>query len=285
MKRFFFALSLLLAVSCGKNGLYIRMDNTAWETTEDTQVAWPVFLDGERVSLIQADMSSGLYQTLNGTYAVDGHRVLLTVDGTSLHITRTFSHLKNSKNKNYKRLSPVTPVSASGNLWAGLKDGNLRFLYLSPGGKCMEGTFTNVEHKEGIRADWSWKRMDWDVNGNQLVTGDVAGTFYEGFLRLDTEIIPCISTVEDPDASSSLKGTIWTLQTSSYPGFILFTSATEFTRVLVQSGVALKVLRGTYVRTGNSIEFKTDSMELNQVCAIQGSRFTYLEKTYSRVPF
>ena len=140
MKRFFFALSLLLAVSCGRDGLYISVDNTAWETTEDTKVAWPVFLDGERVSLIQADMSSGLYQTRNGTFAVDGHRVLLTVDGTSLQITRTFSHLKNSRNKNYKRLSPVTPASSAGNLWAGLKDGNLRFLYLSPGGKCMEPT-------------------------------------------------------------------------------------------------------------------------------------------------
>ena len=285
MKRFFFALSLLLAVSCGKNGLYISVDNTAWETTEDTQVAWPVFLDGERVSLIQADMSSGTYQTRTGTYDVDGHRVLLTVDGSSLKITRTFSHLKNSKNKNYKRLSPVTPASSAGNLWAGLKDGNLRFLYLSPGGKCMEGTFTNVQHKEGIRAEWSWKRMDWNVSGNQLVAGDVKGTFFEGFLRLDTETIPCVSTVTDPEASSTLKGTVWTLQTSSYPGFILFTSATEFTRVLVQSGVVLKTLRGTYAQKGNSIEFKTDSMELNQVCTIQGSQFTYLEKTYSRVPF
>ena len=110
MKRLVYALLLVIfAASCGKNGWYINVDNTAWEISTDTQTGWPCFLDDVNVSIIQKKKDNSHFSTLNGTFIVDGHRVDVLADGGSVRMTRTFSHLKNSNNRNYKSLSPLAP--------------------------------------------------------------------------------------------------------------------------------------------------------------------------------
>ena len=120
----------------------------------------------------------------------------------------------------------------------------------------------------------------------QVVAGLAAFTmsfFGNKFMVLDSLAVPCVSTIADTEGTSSLKGTLWTYVSSGYPGFILFSSATEFVRVLVSSNIVYSVLRGEYKLKGNSLEFKTDSEELNRTCTVSDGRFTYLDKTYSLV--
>ncbi len=283
MKRFFYAAAVLFAaVSCGKNGLYINVDNTVWEYTTDTQTAWVDFLDGERAGIIGTNGSN--YQTNTGTFTVDGHRVLFTSeDGFSNQFVRTFSHLKNSKNKNYWTKSPEAIGNPKGSVWAAIVEGNLQMLYLADNGYTLEGSFKNVSHKEGIPYGWSWKQKLYSTSGSRFVHGDEEGTSYGGFIRLPDYCIPCVNTPkEDAGFGGDLAGTVWTYETSGYPGFIIFTSNTEFTRVLVSSVYVFSVLNGTYSIKGNSLEFITDSEELNRTCRISDGRFTYLEKTYSK---
>ena len=91
-----------------------------------------------------------------------------------------------------------------------------------------------------------------------------------------------MSVPESNAGSSSLKGTVWTYATeTAYPGFIVFTSATEFTRILVGSNVIFAVLTGTYEVKGNSVAFQTEAAELCETCPIEDGQFTYLKKTYS----
>lgn len=287
MKRFYFALFLLLAVSCGKNGLYIHMDNTMWGITSGDQTGWLSFPDEEHVSLLQINHKDRAYRILNGTYTVDGHRVVMSMDDNVIKATRTFSHLKNSSNKNYRKPSPLAPKNLQGSLWVGLKDRNLRFIYFHNDAICKEGHFENVSHREGFPYGWSWKQVVYSAAGSQLQIDGENAVFYESFIRFNSTLIPMVSSLEEEvtASTSSLKGTVWTYDTKSYPGFIIFTSATEFTRVLVQTEVTFLTLKGTYTVKGNSLEFKTDSKELNQICSISGNKFTYLEKTYSRSSF
>lgn len=286
MKRILYALllPLLAAVSCGRNGLYISVDNTAWEITMDTQVGWPVFLDDEHVSLIQLNYDTHYYQTMNGTFQVDGHRVDVSADGSAVRMVRTFSHLKNSSNKNYRSIKPEEPGDIAGSVWAVLKSGDLQLTFFQGDGTCISGVYENVTHREGIHYGWSWTSARYAVNGNQLTAGTTSGTFYKGFLRMPSVAVPRVSESTHPEGTSSLKGTVWKYNNAgSYPGFLIFTSATEFVRVLVQNATVFTTLEGTYRLKGNSLEFHTDSEELNRSCTIADGQFTYLEKTYSIV--
>ena len=285
MKRFIYAILLLVftVTSCGKNGLYINVDNTVWEISSDSQVAWPCFLDDQHVSVVQVNHDVGRFQTLNGSFYVKGHRVNVDADGSSILMVRTFSHLKNSKNKNYRSKNPANPVGVGGSLWGFLKDGDFHFAYLRQDGVYVEGNYKNVAHQEGIEYGWSWNTGAYQVNGNQFLAGETKGTFYGEFLRLEETCAPCISVIDNPEGTSSLKGTVWTYNTSSYPGFIFFTSSTEFTRVLVLNSTIFDAMEGTYALKGNSIEFTGSSTELDEKCTVSDGRFTYLEKTYSLV--
>lgn len=287
MKRNLFAIILLvLSVSCGKNGtdgLYISVDNTCWEISNETLVAWPCYIGDELATIIQYNKAYDAFQVMNGTYSLDGHRVDVAAEQAVLMI-RTFSHLKNSSNKNYIRIQPSAPESMGGSLWATLRNNDFHLVYHRQDGTFMAGTYANAVHKEGIPYGWSWKTGSYSVNGNQYVAGDDKGTFFGNkFMVLDSLAVPCVSTIADTEGTSSLKGTLWTYVSSGYPGFILFSSATEFVRVLVSSNIVYSVLRGEYKLKGNSLEFKTDSEELNRTCTVSDGRFTYLDKTYSLV--
>jgi hypothetical protein len=115
---------------------------------------------------------------------------------------------------------------------------------------------------------------------------DQKGTFYgDRFMLLDELAVPRVYKADDMAGTSSLEGTVWLLETTSYPGFIMFTTATEFVRVLVNSNVVFVVLQGTYSLKGNSLEFQTNAEELCRTCTIENGKFTYLQRTYALTDF
>lgn len=284
MKRFFTALIVLFSVlSCGKNGtdgVYISVRNSCWQISTATQVAWPCFIGNDIASIVQVNHELGAYQVMNGFYTVDGHRVNILAE-SSILMVRTMSNLKNSSNKNCTRLSPEAPSSLKGTLWVSMKDDDFTFIYHVADGECVSGKYVNFPHREGFPYGWEWEVGDYAVNGSQYVLGDQKGTFYgDRFVMLDSLAIPRVHKAKKLEGVSSLKGTVWTLQSSGYPGFIIFTSATEFVRVLVNSNVLFVVLEGTYTLKGNSLELETNAEELCRTCTIEDDKFTYLERTY-----
>lgn len=289
MKRFLAAMFVLFSVlSCGKNGtdgVYISVCNTSWEIRADNQVAWPSFIGSDQAAIVMYTSEYNAFQILNGSYTVDGHRVSVAAEST-VTMVRTFSHLKNSSNKNYTKLSPEAPASVGGSVWVTVKDADLYFIYHRQDGTLLEGAYPNMTRKEGFDYGWTWTTGTYSVSGNQYTAGEQTGTFFGNkFLLLEDKSFPCIATSENMEGTSSLKGTVWTYVSSAYPGFILFTSATEFVRVVVSSSTLFYVLQGEYSLKENSLEFMTDSEELNRTCTISDGRFTYLEKTYSLVSF
>lgn len=288
MKRFLYALLIVIytASSCGKNGLYINVDNTVWEISANNQVGWPCFLDDEHVSVIQVNYENGYYQTLNGLFTVKGHRVDVSASGTSLYMVRTFSHLKNSSNRNYKCLSPEAPESLVGSVWAYLMDGDFHFYHFLGNDTYRKGVYKNIVHQEGLKYGWDFSTVPYTVSGSHFTSEDGNGYFYKNnFLRLDTVAIPFVCLQENKGGKSSLQGTVWTYQSNGYPGFILFTSDRDFVRILVSSSTVFGTLTGTYSVKGSSVEFQTEAAELCETCPIANGQFTYLEKTYSLVSF
>ena len=285
MKRFIISLITLFSVlSCGKNGtdgLYISVRNTCWQISTDTQVAWPCFIGSDIASVIQVNYEMGAYQIQNGTYSVDGHRVRIAAE-SSILMVRTFSNLKNSSNKNCSRLSPEAPSSLAGTLWVSMKGFDFSFVYNGKDNRYLSGNFFNYARREGFPYGWDWEQGTYTLNGHQYQVDDQKGTFYgDRFMLLDELAVPRVYKADDMAGTSSLEGTVWLLETTSYPGFIMFTTATEFVRVLVNSNVVFVVLQGTYSLKGNSLEFQTNAEELCRTCTIENGKFTYLQRTYA----
>lgn len=288
MKRFFYVLLtvLLAATSCGKNGLYINVDGTFWTIVSGTQQAWPCFLDDTHVCLVQVNRDGKMYQNLDGTFVVDGHRVKVTnTNNTTNLFVRTFSHLKNSSNKNFTPVSSGAPSQTDGTLWVTTVDNTVHVLFLYKG-DYLSGTYENITRKEGFEYGWNWDSGTYQATGSRvtLTTPDgtaVNGTFFDrSLLAVQNIAFPLVSTATALEGRSSLQGTLWEYESSGYPGFILFTSATEFTRILLASNTIFSYLTGTYTLKNNSLEFHTDSQELNETCTIEDGAFTYLERTY-----
>lgn len=284
MKRFIIAAVVLLSVlSCGKNGtdgLYISVRNTCWQVSTETQRAWPCFIGSDVASVIQTNTESGAFQVLNGSYTVDGHRVNINAE-SSILMVRTFSNLKNSANRNCQRLSPEAPSALEGTLWVTLKNYDFIFVYHGKDGEYLAGNFFNFTRREGFPYGRDWETGTYAVNGNQYVVEDRKGTFYgDRFVILEDYAIPRVFKADHLEGSSPLEGTVWMLQSSGYPGFIFFASATEFVRVLVNSSTVFLVLEGTYRIKGNSLEFETNAEELCATCTIEDGKFTYLRRTY-----
>lgn len=285
MKRFLLAIIVLFSVlSCGKNGtdgVYISVRNSCWQIATETQVAWPCFIGNDIASVVQVNYEYGAYQIMNGSYTVDGHRVNIAAE-SSILMVRTMGNLKNSSNKNCTRLTPEAPSPLEGTLWVSMKDYDFTFVYHGKDGEYLAGDFFNFTRREGFPYGWNWETGTYAVNGTEYVLEDEKGTFYgDKFMVMKELAIPRVHKAKNLEGTSSLKGTIWTLQQGSgYPGFILFTSATEFVRVLVNSNIIFVVLEGTYSLKGNSLELETNAEELCRTCTIEDGKFTYLQRTY-----
>lgn len=286
MKRFIIAIIVLFSVlSCGKNGtdgVYISVRNSCWQIATETQVAWPCFIGNDIASVVQVNYEYGAYQIMNGNYTVDGHRVNINAE-SSILMVRTMANLKNSSNKNCTRLMPEAPSSLEGTLWVSMKDYDFTFVYHGEDGEYLSGNFFNFARREGLPYGWDWETGTYAVNGNQYVLEDKKGTFYgDKFVVMEDLAVPRVHKAKSMAGTSSLKGTVWTLQQGSgYPGFIIFTSATEFVRVLVNSNIIFVALEGTYSLKGNSLELETNAEELCRTCTIEDGKFTYLQRTYA----
>ena len=276
MKRFIISLITLFSVlSCGKNGtdgLYISVRNTCWQISTDTQVAWPCFIGSDIASVIQVNYEMGAYQIQNGTYSVDGHRVRIAAESSIL--------------MDCSRLSPEAPSSLAGTLWVSMKGFDFSFVYNGKDNRYLSGNFFNYARREGFPYGWDWEQGTYTLNGHQYQVDDQKGTFYgDRFMLLDELAVPRVYKADDMAGTSSLEGTVWLLETTSYPGFIMFTTATEFVRVLVNSNIVFVVLQGTYSLKGNSLEFQTNAEELCRTCTIENGKFTYLQRTYALTDF
>lgn len=278
----------LASVSCSKlvmDPLRIKIGGTCWLYATETQTARVCFPDDEHVTIIQRDNESGYLQSQHGTYELDGHRVLCNGDDWSgtIKFVRTFSHLKNnSTNKNLTPLSTQAHDKLGGSIWGTIVQGNLRFAYFGKGGKCIEGTYLNVAHKEGFPYGWEWNQADYTLDGNRLEAGSKSAVLYEDFLLVDTLAVFCNSPVpEAPATAGELEGTVWTYDSNAAAGVIIFTSGSTFTRMLGVSQLIFATLTGTYTLEGTTL--KMEAGDIKETCQLQGGRFTFSEKAYKQV--
>lgn len=280
-------LLVLVSASCKKmiEPIRIQMPGTYWSYSVGDQTARVTFPDGRHASVLQKDLTSHACQALHGTYSTDGHRVLLTGENwpSEIRFVRTFSHLKNnSTNKNMTPLSPVAHSNLAGSVWATMADNNLNLVFFDHDGTCVDATYRNVIHKEGTAYGWKWGRREYLLSGDKLTVGSVTGTLYEDFIQVDTVAVFNAAPEQGGTATSALNGTVWTYDTAGFPGLLIFTSGSTFTRVLVSSGIVYYTLNGTYQLSGTSLTM-TDGADINETCQLSADRFTFLEKDYVKV--
>ena len=147
--------SLLATVSCNIDFMYIQLPDTSWFYELGETQAWVHFGPGDRVTIVQSEPSSGKCQYANGTWTASGHSVMITEDGgASRKLTRTFSHLKNSKNKNFSRIGPEDAGSLSGTVWAAVRKDSLLVLSFGPGSRAEKAVYKGISPEGG-----SWGAM------------------------------------------------------------------------------------------------------------------------------
>ena len=273
--------TLLTALSCSKmmEGLYIGISNTTWTYTLAEQRAFVHFGTDGRATIVQRSTGNGAVQFTNGTYSVDGHAVdVVSDEGTTNRLVRTFSHLKNSKNKNFSTFSPQAYSSMDYTVWTSLRQDVFRMAYFTPDGTIKHARFKNVRHEEGVAYGWDKWDSPYTLNGSHLDMGTESGILFDEVMLVD-DVWFMHFQVNENSGQSTLTGTMWTYQTSGYPGIIVFDTNNSFTRVLLSSRILYQVTRGTYTQEGNTVVMNLDGK--TDTCVIAGDRFTFMEKTYT----
>ena len=277
-------LIVLATASCKKmiEPIRVQMPGTYWLYSVGDQTARVSFPDDEHASVIQWDVTSNAAQALHGTYSTDGHRVLLTGENwpNDIKFVRTFSHLKNnSSNKNLTPLSPLSYSNLAGSVWATMVHDNLNIVFFDHDGTCMDATFPNVNHKEGYPYGWQWNRKDYSLSGTQVMAGSgIKGTLYDSFMQVDTLSVMQVAPAPENPGTSALAGTVWTYDTAGYPGLIIFTSGSTFTRILTSSHIVFSFMNGTYTLSGT--ELNMNAGEIKETCQLSADRFTLFEKDF-----
>ena len=287
MKRILLILLVLTSVSCKKilEPVRIQIPNTYWSYSVNDQTARVCFPDQKHASVLQLDKGSNAFQALHGTYYTDGHRLVLSGENWPKDIlfVRTFTHLKNSStNKDMTPVYSAAPDAIAGSVWTTMVTANLNIVFFDHDGTCLDATFKNVVHKEGVKYGWEFARKDYAVNGKKLQVGGIAATMFEDFMQVDTIAVMQTAPAVENAGNSVLAGTVWTYETNGYPGLIIFTSDTTFTRVIVGSNIVYAFLNGTYQLSGTSLTM-TDGKGINETCQLSADRFTFLERRYVKV--
>ena len=290
MRKFLIIIIALLAsVACSKvvmDPLRLQIPGTYWSAATETQGARITFPDNNHVSVIQVNYSTGASQAEHGTYTLDGHRVQLSGTNWSDNIllVRTFTHLKNSKtNKNMDPMFPVSYDSVAGSVWTTMVNDNFHMAFFDHDGTCVNTTFINANHKEGFDYGWEFGRKDYSLDGSKLEVGSIKATLFEDFMVVDT--LAVLITAPAPGVTggqSPLSGTVWTLQTTGYPGLIVFTSDSTFTRILTGSRINYVFCNGTYQLNGTTLTLTYGDVK-EAPCEISDGKFTvFEEKVYER---
>lgn len=287
MKKALYILTILLIASSCKaimEPIRVQLDGTFWSYSTDDQTARVIFPDDTHVSVLQLDMSTGYTQSLHGTYYTDGHAAICNGEDWSSEVkfVRTFTHLKNSKtNKNLTELSPRSPGSLAGSVWAVLENRNFHLAYFCGDGTCIDGTYKNVNREEGVPYGWTWSRADYTLSGSRVEAGQFKGVLFDKFMVVDTMAVMIATPAPESSGTTALTGTVWEYESSSYPGALIFTSDTTFTRTLVGSKIIHETKEGTYHLDGTSITMSVDGKE--ETCQIEGGRFTFFSRRYRMV--
>lgn len=288
MKRFLYTIALLLVVfttSCGKKGIYLYVGGGVYKIQESAQEAIVSFPDDDFASVIQINTAQTAFQTMNGTYTAKGHNLDLLLGDNSVHLVRTFSHIKSSsKNKNLIPMKPTAPGDMTGSVWAVAANNNFYFAWFRPDGRFTSGRYYNITRQEGIPYKWLWSIDPYTINGNQITSDGFSGTFYEGeALMLQTLSVPHVTDLAGLASfnKSELTGTVWTGYNGVCPAVIIFTSDTEFTRLVVSSATVFTWTTGTYELNGSSLTMWVG--ELSDECSIADGTLTFFERKYTWV--
>jgi hypothetical protein len=291
-KSFLSAIVLLVSalVSCQKDSLYLQVPGTCWTLSNDSQDAYISFHDGTHVSVLQTAKEKSLIQTLQGTYVTDGHRVdIAGSDGSAINLVRTFTHLKNSKNKNFSQVKPESWESVAGSIWASVRDNNLYVVYFPDGERCANITYRNVSREEGVHYGWdAIITVPYELSGNQLKANAYTATLYKSFLTFNNTGAICVNSgMEEKNGSSVLEGTIWAYNNTGYPadtpGIIIFHSPTRFTRIMGMTAFVLETVSGAYSVSGDTVKMTIDGK--SESCLLSGNSFTFFERKYRRMDY
>lgn len=272
--------------SCSKllEPLYIHLPGTEWVYELNGKRAYIHFdLDGT-ACVLQKDLATGAIQENHGTYSCDGHRATISCeDGTAFNLIRTFTNLKNSKNKDMGRLTVQKPSQREQSVWVGVNDGDLYVYYFPNEDQLTLASFVVTKYEEGVPMSWEVKDMPFTA-GNYIwtVDGNTAWLFSD-IMLLDNR---WHVTFPEPEGSgnSDLVGSIWYYMggTSTSPGLLIFDTGHSFSRVQIYSGTQMIFDRGVYALNGDTLTMTLNGKSDN--CTISGENtFHFMERTYKRL--
>lgn len=271
MKTRLFLLTALLAVlplcqSCQLfDALYISLNGTCWFYEDGTQRAIVSFGPQDQMSVVQRDNSNGALQCMHGTFTTKGHSVYLNAtDGTGKKLTRTFTHLKNSKNKNFTRLQRQSQKSVGNGVWSTVENRDLAVCYFKDASSALFSEYT--------AGAWSSKTLPYTLAGSELTLGASRVALFPEVLLLEHRLY---LRFPSPDGSgeSEVAGTMWLCPVGgAAPYLLIFDTGYSFTRIAVAGTSLVQVFRGTYTQSGQTLTMNLDGT--TKVCTIANDRFT-----------
>lgn len=260
---------LLCVLSCSLESLYVQVPDTSWNIEIGDNRAF-VHFSQTRASLLQRDKSSGSVTVKNGDYSAKGHAINIALDhGGTQKITRTFSHLKNATSKNYSSFWPES-CALDNTVWHTIYKDSLRILYF------RDGTVHRFSFADNIEKE----SFPYSVSGNQVSLGQETATLYPEVMLVKDHWYMHFVQPQD-GGSGEMAGSMWTLQSASYPGCILFDSGSTFTHIVVTDRVFYEVTQGTYSRNGDKLTLTEG--DTTEECPISGDSFAFQGKTYENL--
>lgn len=279
------ALLLLAFTSCGKllEPLYIHLPGTEWTYELNGVQAYVHFDHDGSACVLQRELSTGYVQENSGTYISDGHNAIISCpDGTTFKMIRTFSHLKNSKNKNMSRISLRHYDSIDGMLWAGVDKGDLYVYFVPDGEHFFRASFVVTKYEEGVPLKWELETIPYTLSQYTFdCAGETAWLFSD--LMLTDRRWHVYFPSQAAAGTSDLAGSLWYFAggTANTPGLLVFDSGSSFVRIQVSSEIQFSYERGSYTSSGNSIVMTLNGMDDN--CTISNDSFKFMERRYQRL--
>lgn len=273
------AILFLSLTSCHKDFLRVGLLDNSWKIVVDDQFAYAHFFNEDRAVTLQTNQTSGANQIVHGSYTTDGHRIDIAGDnGVNNQLVRTFSHVKTSKNKNFTPTYPARFTSVEGSVWSSIKGGDYMMFFFRPDGQVTQATYENIARKEGFPYGWSREELTYTLDGTHLEVGDQLFTLYPEIMTSATTAYLIDGMPVIAAGTSSLSGTIWTCNSSTYPGFIVFVTGQRFVRVVMANESQYVHSIGTYSIAGKKINVTIGDAQ--ETVTISNGQFTLFERSY-----
>lgn len=283
-----FLLVLYAAVSCGKDGWYISLDNTSWFYEQDGIRAYLHFDPEDRVSIVQVNFATGSVQFSNGTYRLKGHSVMIESDeGVSSKFIRTFSHLKTSKSKNFSRWNPQDAGTLEHTVWASLRKNVFSVISFGKNGEAVLAMNRNLV-QEGVSSSWQASPQKYSLAGHQVTLSEgMVGTLFQDLMLVGDVWYVRFAPGED-EGTSDICGSLWSQEGGKYAGIVVFNTNSAFTRIVAGSSIVFQTTGGTYRQDGNhlSILYNNDASSEEPLRAetdIVENRFPFFNFTLDRL--